>query len=90
VDPRERLEEMRRQQGLKSTRRRSRRRPGSMLIGSGNASLYVAVLVVFSGYTIWTTVNTFSRGLYLQAGIGVLISLTMVAMLFWVIRSRRS
>lgn len=57
-----------------------------MQVGSGNTSLYIAVLVVFSGYIIWTTVNTFSRGLYRDAGIGVLISLTMVAMLLFVIR----
>jgi hypothetical protein len=43
LDPLEHLEELRRQQALKSPRRR----PGSMQVGSGNASLYIAVLVLF-------------------------------------------
>ena len=95
MDENELLEKTRRESRLKPggggrIRRTSRRRPGSMLVGSGNASLYIAVLVVFCGYTIWTTVNTFSRGLYVHARIGVLIGITMLAMLWWVIRSRRS
>ncbi len=88
------LEQARRESGLKPggggrIRRTSRRRPGSVLVGSGNASLYIAVLVVFGGYTIWTTADYFPQGLYGHAGIGVLISLAMVAMLAFLIRSRR-
>ena len=94
MDENELLEKARRESGLKPggggrLRRTSRRRPGSVLVGSGNASLYIAVLVVVSGYSIWTTANYFFQGLYGHGGIGVLVSLAMVAMLVFVIRARR-
>lgn len=85
MDNRERLEEMRRQAVLKPPRRRGR--PVG-LMGGGGSPLYIAVMVAFTGFTIYTTYIAFVRGLYLPAGLGLLISVGMLTLMYYIIRAR--
>ncbi len=77
---------MRRLMGIRPAGR-ARRKPGRLL-GKGGAPVYIALFVVFTGFTLYVTVTSIAEGLYLGGAIGLAVSVGMLWMLYYVIRSR--
>ena len=59
-----------------------------MMGSGGGASMYIAMLVMFTGFTVYVTVTSIVAGRYLGGGIGFLVSAAMLWLLYYVIRSR--
>ena len=77
---------MRRSMGIRPTGR-ARRKP-RRLLGKGGAPVYIALFVVFTGFTIYVTVTSIAEGLYLGGAIGLVVGMGMLWMMYYVIRSR--
>lgn len=82
-----RRDELRRSLGIEPARR-PRRRQRRGLLGGGSPPVYIAVFVAVSGFTIYTAITAFADGHYLDGAARAVISVAMLGLLYYVIRSR--